>query len=110
MSSGVVRWLNGEAQHRRRSHVDLVDLVRLDLGLDGEAVAVRHDQHHRLAGLDHATHRVHALLEDLAVPRRHQVDALQLILGGDPLLDQLGFLARMASSLPASPRRSISCG
>jgi hypothetical protein len=45
VSSGVVRWLNGEAQHRRRSHVDLVDLVRLDLGLDGEAVAVRHDQH-----------------------------------------------------------------
>ena len=72
--------------------MDLVDLVRLDLGLDGQAVAVGHDQHHGLARLDHAAHRMHALLEDLAVLRRQQVDALQLILGRDPLLDQLGFL------------------
>src|SRR5260370_807733 len=57
----------GEAQHGLLPHMDRVDLVRLELGLDDEAVAVGPDQHHGLARLDHAAHRVHALLEDLAV-------------------------------------------
>jgi hypothetical protein len=73
--------------------MDLVDLVRRNFRLDGQAIVVGHDQHDGLAGLDDAAYSVHALLKHLAGLRRDQVDALELVLSGNALFDQFGLLA-----------------
>jgi hypothetical protein len=90
-----------QAQHGALAHMDLIDLVRRDPRLDGEAVAVGHDQHDGLAPLDDAADRVHALLKDLASLRRDQVDALEQVFGGDAFFNQLGFLAADVGQLLA---------
>ena len=82
----------GEAQHHGLTDPDLVDGVRCDPGLDGQHVASRDDQHDRLAGGDDTSHRMDGELMDAAVLRRADVDALERVLGRNPLLDQLGRL------------------
>src|SRR5262249_4558061 len=79
----------GKAQHCVLPDPDLVDVARLDPGLDGEHVGARDDQHDRLPRADDAPYRMHSKLMHAAVPRGADVDALELILGCNPLLDQL---------------------
>ena len=103
--SGVVRWLKaGKAQHGGLADAHLVDVLRLDPGLDGQLVGVGHDQHDRLAGGDDAAHRVHGELMHHAVLRRADVDALELVLGRDLALDQLAILRVGSRQLLARPR------
>src|SRR5215510_2802850 len=82
-----------EAQRRALAHRHLVDVLRRQLRLDGEPVGFRHDQHERLARLHHAADRVHGQLVHDAVLRGADVDAHELVLGGNPALHQLGDLA-----------------
>ncbi len=53
----------GEAQHRELADLQLVDVLRIDLGLDLQFVGVRHDQHDRIAGGDDAADGVNRRLE-----------------------------------------------
>ena len=82
-----------EAQQRGLAELHLVDVLRIDLGLDRKVVGVGHDQHDRVAGGDDAADGVDVGLEHHAVLRRADVDALELVLGGDLALDELADLA-----------------
>src|SRR5215208_6318904 len=91
---------SGEAQRGALPDPHLIDILRRELRLDGQHVRLRYDQHDRLAGGDHATDRMHSRLMHHPVLRRADVDALQLILGRDLALDELGDLAlRLAQVL-----------
>src|SRR5262245_2790609 len=79
----------GKAQHCVLPNLDLVDVVRLDPGLDREHVGARDNQHDRLAWADDAPDRMHGKLMHAAVPRRADVDALELVLGRNPFFNQL---------------------
>ena len=72
--------------------MDLVDVLRLDPGLDHETVVARHDFHQRLAGPDHAADRVNDGLMDHAGLRRAHVNARELVFRRDQALAQLGDL------------------
>ena len=65
----------------------------LTLASTVKIVGVRHDQHDGVAGGDDAADGVDVGLEHHAVLRRADVDALELILGGDLALDELADLA-----------------
>ena len=91
-----------EAQQRRLAELQLVDVLRIDLGLDGQVVGFRHDQHDRLAGGDHAADGVDGRLEHGAVLRRADIDALELVLGGDLALDEFADLARRRRAIPCA--------
>ena len=92
--SGVVRWLKAEKRRQRDlADLHLIDVLRVDLGLDRQVVGVGHDQHDRVAGGDDAADGMHVRLEHHAVLRRADVDALELVFGGDLALDELADLA-----------------
>src|SRR4051812_11703788 len=82
----------GEAQQRLLADLELVDIDRIDLGLDLEIVGLRHNQHEGVAGGDDATNRMHGRLQHHAVLRRADVDAAKLVLGGDLALDHFADL------------------
>src|SRR6202012_4162931 len=82
----------GQAQQALLADLQLVDVLRVDLGLDLEVVALRHDDHDGVTGGDDATDRMHGRLLDHAVLRRADIDAPQLILGGDLALDEFADL------------------
>ena len=106
--SGVVRALNdGEAQHHRLIELDLIDVLRIDLDLDQKIVALRHDQHDRIAGGDDAADRIRGRLEHGAVLRRADIGALELILGGDLALDIFADLAVGLAQLLGDVARQI---
>ncbi len=65
----------------------------LTLRFDRKLVGVGHDQHDRVAGGDDAADSVHRGLKHHAVLRRADVDALELVLGGDLALDEFADLA-----------------
>ena len=71
----------------------LIDVLGLHLGFNDQLVGCRHDQHDLLTGRDHAADGVHVELMHHAALRRADVDALELILGGDLFLDQFGGFA-----------------
>ena len=75
------------------THTDLVDVLRLHLGLDDQLVGRRHDQHDRLARRDDTADRVYVELMHHPTLRRTDVDALELVFGGDLLFNQFGGLA-----------------
>ena len=81
-----------EAQDRMLADVNLVDVLRGHLGIDDQRIGIGHDQHERFAGLDDAADRVDVALEHPAVLRRHEIDALELIVGRYAALGHLGLL------------------
>src|SRR3954453_20860815 len=83
---------SGQAQQRLLTDLELVDIDRIDLGLDLEIVGLRPDQHEGVAGGDDAPNRMHGRLQHHAVLRRADVDAAQLVLGGDLALDHFADL------------------
>ena len=90
----MVRWLKADSRSSAVwPSLHLIDVLRIDLGLDREVVGVRHDQHDGVAGGDDAADGMHVRLEHHAVLRRADVDALELILGRDLALDEFADLA-----------------
>src|SRR5262249_44983853 len=81
-----------EAQDRRLAEVQLIDVLRRNLDFHGQRICIRNDQHDRLARRDDTADRVNGELMNDAVLRRPDIDALQLVLGGDLPLGQLGNL------------------
>jgi hypothetical protein len=71
-----------EAQNDPLAELDLIDVLGIDLDLDQERVRLRHDEHDRIAGGDHAADGVRRRLEHDAVLRRADIGALELILRG----------------------------
>src|SRR5439155_21442797 len=69
-----------------------VHVHRIYHGHDREIVGPRHHHHDGVAGGDDAAHGVHRRLQHDAVLRRADVDAAELILGGDLALDELADL------------------
>lgn len=99
----------GKAQGRLLPDMQLVDVGRMDLCLDDEAVVDGDDLHHRFAGGNHPADRVHRQLMHDTILRRQDIDALQLILCGDPLLGKFRQLVvDVTSSVSTSERRSWS--
>src|SRR5215203_5224162 len=82
-----------EAQGRGLPDADLIDVLRRELRLDRQHIGFRHDQHDGLSGRDHPADRVDGRLVHHPVLRRSDIDALQLVLGRDLALDELGNLA-----------------
>src|SRR5829696_6272079 len=82
-----------EAQGRGLPDADLIDVLRRELRLDRQHIGFRYDQHDGLSGRDHPAHRVDGRLVHHPVLRRSDIDALQLVLGRDLALDELGNLA-----------------
>src|SRR5262252_2477392 len=82
-----------EAEHRRLADLQLVDALGRQLHLDDEVVRFRNDQHRGLASGEHSADRVHVQLMHDAALRGTNIDAHELVLGGDLALDQLGHLA-----------------
>ena len=75
--------------HRLLAEAHLIDIARLNPRLDPQIVAIGHDQHQRFAlRSDHAADRVNRQLVHKAGLRRADVDAPELIVGGDPALAQ----------------------
>ena len=66
--------------------------MRVDLGLDQQVIGFRNDQHDSVAGRDHAANSVHLRFQHNAVLRGADVDALELIFGGDLALDEFAEL------------------
>ena len=63
LNSGVVRWLKaGKRTSAVLAVQNLVDVLRRDLGLDDERVALGHDQHSVSPAADHAADGVHGEL------------------------------------------------
>ena len=81
-----------EAQRRILAELQLIDIGRRDLDLDAERVAIGHDQQDRFPGRDDAADGVDGELMHAAGLRGADVDALQLVLGGDLAFDQFADL------------------
>ena len=81
-----------QPQQRLLADLQLVDVLRIDLGLDREIVGLRHDHHDGVAGGDHAADGMHRRLQHHAVLRRADVDPAQLVFGGDLALDEFADL------------------
>jgi hypothetical protein len=77
----------GEAKHDRLPELDLVNILRLNLGFDHQRVGFGHDQHHRITSRDHAADGVCGRLKDDAILRCAQVSSLELIFRGHLALD-----------------------
>ena len=73
--------------------LDLVDVLRRHLDFQDEFFALGHDLHDRFTVADYATDGVDGQQVDDARVGRANVDALELVVGGDHALDQLGDLA-----------------
>src|SRR6202021_3637584 len=82
-----------EPQHDRLANRDVVDVLGLDLDLNGERVGLRHDHHDRVARRDDTADGVGGGLENNAVLRGTKIGALELIFGGHLALDILAYLA-----------------
>src|SRR5215213_8645877 len=83
----------GKAHHCGLADAELVDVLRLRLSFDDQLVGRRDDQHDLLACRDHAADGVDIELVHHAVLRSADIDPLELVLGGNLLLDQFGDLA-----------------
>ncbi len=81
-----------EAQDGDLLRADAVDVLRLDLHLDGQEID-GDDLHDRLAGGDHSSDRVDGELVHAPVLRRADVDAAELVLCRGLALQELGDLA-----------------
>ena len=78
----------------------LVDVVRLQLGLDLQIVGIRHHLHDGVAGANDAADGVRAQLMDHARRRRAHLDALEDVARRDASFAEFGFLAlRLAEIL-----------
>ena len=75
------------------TELNLIDVLGIDLHFDHEIVALRHDQHDRITGRDHAADRIGRRLKDDAILRGADVGALELILRRDLALDKLADFA-----------------
>ena len=92
--SGVVRWLKADRRSSAFWPIWTWSMsCGLTLRLDRKLVGIGHDQHDRVAGGDDAADGMHVGLEHHAVLRRADVDALELILGGDLAFDEFADLA-----------------
>src|SRR5215207_2305939 len=83
----------GEAQHGVLPDPDLIDVLRVELRLHRQLIRLGDDHHDSLASDDHAADGMHGRLVDHAILGRPDVDTLELILGRDLALDELGDLA-----------------
>src|SRR6266852_5464859 len=72
--------------------LQLVDILRIDFGLDRERIRLRHDHHDGVAGGDHPADGVNRRLQHHAVLRRADVGPPQLVFGGDLALDEFADL------------------
>jgi hypothetical protein len=82
-----------EPQYDGLTELNLIDVLGIDLHFDHEIVALRHDQHDRITGRDHAADRIGRRLKDDAILRGADVGALERILRGDLALDKLADFA-----------------
>src|SRR6185312_11273525 len=94
-----------ETQHCRLTNLNLVDVARIDLGLDLQVVRFRNDQHDGVTSRDDSAYSVHFRLEHDAILWCANVDALELVLRRDLALDELAIfgvdLAHVLSDLAA---------
>jgi len=83
LSLGV--YVLGAIDPAERSLADahLVDIGRLQTGLDLQIVGIRHHLHDGVAGADHAADGVHVELVDEPGHRRAHLDAVEQITRGD---------------------------
>src|ERR1700730_11416594 len=81
-----------QPQHRFLADLQLVDILRIDLGFDREIVGLRHDHHDGVAGGDDAADGMDRGLQHHAGLRRADVDAAQLVFGGHLALDEFADL------------------
>src|SRR5713226_9401930 len=82
----------GQPQQRFLADLQLVDILRIDFGLDRQRIGLRHDHHDGVAGGDHAADGVNRRLQHHAVLRGADVGPPQLVLGGDLALDEFADL------------------
>src|SRR5262249_50530607 len=82
-----------EAQYSLLVELQLVDVLWIDFHFDREVVRLRHDEHDRVTGRDHAADRVNRQLKDGSALWGANVGAFELVLGGDFALDELADLA-----------------
>src|SRR4029077_1862237 len=82
-----------EPQHDGFSELDLIDVLGIDLDLNHQLVALRHDEHERIAGGDHATDGIRRRFKYDSILRGAQFGALELILCRDLALDILADFA-----------------
>jgi hypothetical protein len=69
---------------------DLIDIGGADASVHAKGILRGHDRHDVLAGSDHAANGVHRQIMYKSGLRRAQIDALQLIFGGNLALQQFG--------------------
>src|SRR5262249_14849193 len=82
-----------EAQYGLLVELQLVDVLWIDFHVDRKIVRLRHDEHDRVTGCDHAADRVNRQLKDGSVLWGANVGAFELVLGRDFALDELADLA-----------------
>ena len=101
LSSGVVRNVEGrEAQRCWLVGVKFIDVMGETFASNARGIVVGHDQHDRLTRSDDATDRVDREFVYATRLWRADIDVLELILGGDLALAQLGdFGANIAELL-----------
>ena len=85
--------------------VHLVDVLRRDSRLDRQLVGVGHDEHDRLARIDHAANRMHRRLVHDAALRSAYVNPPQLVLRRDLALGELADLAIHLANIMRSVRK-----
>src|SRR5262245_18343914 len=73
--------------------MQLVDILRPDLGLDRQRIGFWHNQHDGVAGTDNPADRVHRQLMHHAILGRADFDALELVLGRHLALNEFANLA-----------------
>ncbi len=88
----IIIWLTLTRQPGPLPELQLIDILGIDLRLDNEVVGIGHDQHDHVASSDHATDRMYRQLEHRTVLRGANLDALELVLGGDLAFDELANL------------------
>ncbi len=94
----AVQFRRGALVERRQpqqgllADLQLVDILRVDLGFDLQIVGLRDDHHDGVAGGDHAAHGMHGGLQHHAVLRGADVGPPQLVFGGDLALDEFADL------------------
>ncbi|MNY01099.1 hypothetical protein D3C86_1336130 [compost metagenome] len=81
-------------------HLQLINILRNDLHLQRQLVTVRDDEHDRIGRGHHAAHGMHGHFMHHAGLRRDDIDALQLIFGGDLALDEFPHLGLYLAQFP----------
>ena len=77
--SGVVRKLKAEKRSVALCPMNLIDILRIDLGLHRQPVGGRHDHHDRFASGDNAADGMHRRLKNGAILRRADIGAFELV-------------------------------